>query len=437
MAETSGPISDPVFESLTTMEHEDLGQVVEMLVKLEGLRANGLSADEIGRKMAATQLPPPTVETWDAATVTKVLGIVDSIRAERDPVPPTATEPAAPPMQRAMDGVDEQIDGLDVLDAETANRATSPSPHSQRTGADEQAMATWSIRVAGEPLTAPVKPIGEEGSSRDRKRRRPAWVLLAVLALFGLGSGAYLGYVALTSTTTSTSGTTNTDTAAVLPTTTAPTSSVAPSTTEAPDPADTMAIRIEPDAPAAASAGDLTPATATIRNDGLLHLEGVFPSQDEADRFIASAAGVFGRENIVESYSIDESAPVADVSDVALDKPVLFETGTATIDPTFIPFLEACGNVLKLNPHITMSIAAFTDSKGDETFNLELSQRRAETIVQFYRDLEIEESQLIGVGYGEADPIADNDTEVGREQNRRAMLQLLNVVEDQQPASGG
>jgi outer membrane protein OmpA-like peptidoglycan-associated protein len=201
------------------------------------------------------------------------------------------------------------------------------------------------------------------------------------------------------------------------------------------DDEDRMSIRIEtPDeneddaVPAAASTA--IGATATIRNDGLLYFEGAFRSAEEADRYVTRAAEVFGADAIVRNYGIDPNAPAPEASDVALDKPVLFESGNADIHPDYIPFLEACGDVLKLNPDITMSISAFTDASGSEEFNLQLSQRRAAAIVEFYRDLDVADEQLIGTGYGENALFGDNESEAGQTENRRAMLQLLNVMAD-------
>jgi len=76
-----------------------------------------------------------------------------------------------------------------------------------------------------------------------------------------------------------------------------------------------------------------------------------------------------------------------------------------------------------------MSIAAHTDPVGDEAFNLELSQRRAQAIVDFYMELEVDSSQLIGNGFGEENLLNDGKTEEENVKNRRAMLQLLNVME--------
>jgi outer membrane protein OmpA-like peptidoglycan-associated protein len=366
---------DPVMDALTTMEHENLSQVVEMLTQLDQLARRGLSVDEMASEMATRFDEPPGGGAWDGPTVTRVMAVVDSVRDER---------------------------GID------------PDP-------DDESWGPWDDDDQDPYASYDYDPdkVEEEIVEADHRDRRWAWAGLAALALLALGTGG--AYAALQDSQSPARSTTEGLTSL--------TEATATSTTEAPNPADLMGIRIEPTpAETGSGQGDLVAATATIKTDGLLHLEGAFRSQQEVDAFIESAAAVFGRESIVESYVIDPAAPVAEVSDVALDKPVLFETGTATIDPSYIPFLEACGDVLRLNPHITMSISGFTDSVGDAEFNLELSQRRAQAIVDFYRSLEIDDSQLIGVGYGEADPIADNENADGRQQNRRAMLQLLNVM---------
>lgn len=193
--------------------------------------------------------------------------------------------------------------------------------------------------------------------------------------------------------------------------------------------ADRLVIRIEPTPPEADDG--IAPASATIRTDGKLYIEGAFRSESEARRFLEAAADVFGEAALVPGYTIDPAAPDPTVSDVVLEKPVLFESGSAVIDPQYIPFLEACGDVLKLNPHIVMSVSAFTDASGSAEFNLELSQQRADAVIDFYRNLDITDDQLISTGFGESDFVAGNDTEEGRRQNRRAILELLNVMSEE------
>jgi len=194
------------------------------------------------------------------------------------------------------------------------------------------------------------------------------------------------------------------------------------------DGTDSLVVRIEPSTTATDNA--IEPATATIRTDGKLYVEGAFRTETEAEQFLRSAADVFGEAALVPDYSIDPAAPDPTVSDVVLEKPILFESGSAVIEPEYIPYLEACGDVLKLNSQIVMSVSAFTDASGNADFNLELSQQRADAVMEFYRNLDIGDDQLISTGFGEADFVADNSTEDGRQQNRRAMLELLNVMSD-------
>ncbi len=77
-----------------------------------------------------------------------------------------------------------------------------------------------------------------------------------------------------------------------------------------------------------------------------------------------------------------------------------------------------------------MSISAFTDSAGDAEFNLQLSRERAESICDVHRGIDVPAGQLESLAFGEAEPVADNGTEEGRRQNRRAMLRLLDVLAD-------
>ncbi len=378
--------------------------VLEALARIDRLRARGLEPSEIAEAMRADGAPVPAGGTWSAEKVERIIGVFETVRHEDDgegrgPGPaPAPVQPSDPP-----------------------------------TTGDGGATA------------ATEGPVPAAGDGRERWAVATAarWLVVSV-ALAGVGAGGYLAIDAIATTspndtqllgdatTTSIAG----STAAVTPGEAADaTIDATTPTTATPDPADTMAIRIETDQPTPSGTGadgeDLVPATATIRTDGRLYIEGAFATEAEAGAFVERASSVFGRENVVESYVVDAGAPAPQVADVSLDKPVLFESGTAVIHPDYIPFLEACAGVLELNPHIVMSVTAYTDSVGSEEFNLALSRERAQAIVDFYRDRQIGDDQLVAIGVGEADPVANNETEDGRSRNRRAMLELLNVVGEQ------
>ncbi|MEM9134071.1 MAG: OmpA family protein [Actinomycetota bacterium] len=437
------------------MEHENLGNVVQMLARLDSLHSAGVGRPEMAIIMGAEFPEPPGGGDWTPETVSRVLTIVESVRTEGVA---RSIRHGAPPMPARR-----AIAAVDALDRKRG-RATgrSRSVRKRRANAVEAAAAvgasssqwialdadgdTWDradVEQDGAGVAAWAATPAAGGSNL---RRRPPASPAASVPWLRIGAGAVL-VAAVAGAAFGAYRTQDGDGADVA----APTADSGESTeVTAPvttlNPADTLAIRIEPEVEAGEDAsggtadngpdaadGGLQPPYAIIRDDGKLHLEGSFPSQDDADVYIANAADVFGRDNIVEAYVVDPAAPEAEVSDVVLDKPVLFKTGTAEIDPEFIPFLEACGDVLKLNSHITMSVAAYTDSVGSADFNLELSRQRAQAIIDFYESIDVDQSQLIGTGFGETAPIADNETTEGRQENRRAVLTLLDAIGDPDP----
>ena len=72
-----------------------------------------------------------------------------------------------------------------------------------------------------------------------------------------------------------------------------------------------------------------------------------------------------------------------------------------------------------------MELAGHTDSVGSEAYNQQLSQRRAESVRNYLLDLGVDPDQLTAVGYGESKPIRSNDTEEGRERNRRVEFNVV------------
>ncbi|MEM9749118.1 MAG: OmpA family protein, partial [Actinomycetota bacterium] len=174
--------------------------------------------------------------------------------------------------------------------------------------------------------------------------------------------------------------------------------------------------------------GDLQPLTATIRGDNVF-LEGTAPSVEVALAYEEQARVIWG-DQVVPRYSIDERAPDPQADDVKLEKPVLFEPGSSTIDPEYLPVLDACFEFLTAFPEVTMIVEGHTDDVGSEEYNLRLAEERAEAIVSYYESLGLDRDRLVTVAAGEASPLADNGTEEGREQNRRIDLSLVGALLD-------
>ncbi len=95
--------------------------------------------------------------------------------------------------------------------------------------------------------------------------------------------------------------------------------------------------------------------------------------------------------------------------------------------------LDKLADLMKRNPHISVKISAFADSKGSEAYNLNLTQRRANQSKNYIVNKGISQERIEAIGYGEKKPIAPNtmpdgnDNPKGRAKNRRAEIQLLRL----------
>lgn len=104
---------------------------------------------------------------------------------------------------------------------------------------------------------------------------------------------------------------------------------------------------------------------------------------------------------------------------------VVFETNSADLKPESIPVLSGAIATLKRYPDLRIEVAGHTDSRGADAYNLDLSARRAATVLNFLRDGGVTNT-LASRGYGERQPVASNNTDDGRQQNRRVVLRVLN-----------
>jgi len=105
---------------------------------------------------------------------------------------------------------------------------------------------------------------------------------------------------------------------------------------------------------------------------------------------------------------------------------IYFDFDKSTIKPESRPALEDAAKMLKENPTINVEIQGHTDSKGSDSYNLSLSDRRAASVVAYLvQNLGIDMSRLTSRGYGESMPIATNDTDAGRALNRRVEFKII------------
>jgi outer membrane protein OmpA-like peptidoglycan-associated protein len=113
-------------------------------------------------------------------------------------------------------------------------------------------------------------------------------------------------------------------------------------------------------------------------------------------------------------------------STVRVLQQVHFQTASATILPDSFPMLGEIVALLKANPSIKkMRIEGHTDNRGNADYNLDLSKRRAASVLSYLVGHGLESSRLESEGYGLTKPIESNDTEEGRLANRRVEFKIL------------
>ena len=104
---------------------------------------------------------------------------------------------------------------------------------------------------------------------------------------------------------------------------------------------------------------------------------------------------------------------------------VRFETNSDRLRPGAERTLNDAADTLIRNPNLLTEVAGYTDSRGEANYNRGLSERRAKTVRDYLINHGVDSSRLTWRGYGESDPIANNETAEGRDQNRRVVLRIL------------
>ena len=100
-----------------------------------------------------------------------------------------------------------------------------------------------------------------------------------------------------------------------------------------------------------------------------------------------------------------------------------FDQSTLTVNARTI--LDAVASELAVYDELRVELAGHTDARGSEAYNQTLSQARAEAVKRYLVGKGIAADRMQAVGYGESKPVADNNTEDGRELNRRTELTVL------------
>jgi outer membrane protein OmpA-like peptidoglycan-associated protein len=137
-----------------------------------------------------------------------------------------------------------------------------------------------------------------------------------------------------------------------------------------------------------------------------------------------------------ENFNLPEGADFQEFNkDVALKKieigstivlrNIFFDFDKATIRPESANELERLIKLLNDNPTIKIELGSHTDSKGSDDYNMKLSDNRSKSVVDYLIGKGIPAARLTAKGYGETKPMDTNDTDEGRQNNRRTEFKIL------------
>ena len=143
----------------------------------------------------------------------------------------------------------------------------------------------------------------------------------------------------------------------------------------------------------------------------------------EGSRFSVEVTYLEKLDPVASMLTPDECE--AKIAEILKVRKITFEPGSDTVDATSLGTLDEISEVLGNCKELRMEIAGHTDSQGRETMNEALSKSRALAVLNALRDRRVATSSFTAEGYGETKPIASNDTEEGREANRRIEITLV------------
>jgi outer membrane protein OmpA-like peptidoglycan-associated protein len=106
---------------------------------------------------------------------------------------------------------------------------------------------------------------------------------------------------------------------------------------------------------------------------------------------------------------------------------IFFETNSSELLADSRTELEKLVQLLEENRQVNIEIGGHTDNVGTEEYNQKLSEARAKSVVDYLIEHGINKDNLSFKGYGETDPVAENNSEQGRAQNRRTEIKILSI----------
>lgn len=125
---------------------------------------------------------------------------------------------------------------------------------------------------------------------------------------------------------------------------------------------------------------------------------------------------------------LGDSATIQNTGDrliVTMSQDILFATDSADLRPGLVDELRAVGTNLQAYPDTSVQVIGHTDNTGEASYNLELSEDRAQAVSDVLISQGVSPSRLQSIGRGEDAPVASNLTPEGRAQNRRVEIVII------------
>lgn len=174
---------------------------------------------------------------------------------------------------------------------------------------------------------------------------------------------------------------------------------------------------------------------------------GKYNSNSETGNFLISlphgenyGVNFYAKDYLASSFPLDLSSPETAGYDeinetIELDpikvgatvvlKNIFFDFDSANLREESKAELLRVRRLLEENPNVKIEIGGHTDNKGSDAYNKNLSRERASSVVDYLKNLGIDSNRMSFKGYGMVQPIATNDTEEGRQENRRVEFKIM------------
>lgn len=146
-----------------------------------------------------------------------------------------------------------------------------------------------------------------------------------------------------------------------------------------------------------------------------------------------AAGGVIGHKMDKQKKELEQQVPEAKVETVnngeairvTFDSGILFGVDSSTLSANARNALTRFAQNMNANPDTDIKIVGHTDSTGRHAYNITLSEKRAQSVVNFLRSQNVAATRMISLGMGPDQPVAENSTAAGRAQNRRVEVFII------------